>query len=123
MKPSFLLLTLLAVMIVSPLCLAGESADLFAPDLSNADYPEGVWSVTDGVLTATKDQCIWTKDVYDDFILDLQFKTAEGTNSGVIASSKAAAAPASTPNNALAASPSGSTGTTSPNARCASPCT
>jgi len=35
-------------------------------------------------LTATEDQCIWTKDVYDDFILDLQFKTAEGTNSGVI---------------------------------------
>jgi len=52
--------------------------------LSNAEYPEGVWTVTDGILTASKDQCIWTKEVYDDFVLDLEFKTADGTNSGVI---------------------------------------
>ena len=57
---------------------------LFAPDLSNADYPEGVWSVEDGVLTATEDKNIFTKKVYDNFILDLEFKTAEGTNSGVV---------------------------------------
>jgi len=57
---------------------------LFADDLSDAVCPAGVWSVTDGVLTATKDQCIWTKKVYDDFVLDLEFKTADGTNSGVI---------------------------------------
>ena len=38
----------------------------------------------DGVLTATEDQCIWTKKQYDNFILDLEFKTADGTNSGVI---------------------------------------
>lgn len=58
--------------------------DLFATDLSDAEFPEGVWSVTDGVLTATKDQCIWTTRTYKNFILDLEFKTAEGTNSGVI---------------------------------------
>ncbi len=57
---------------------------LFADDLSDAVYPAGVWSVSDGVLTATEDQCIWTKKVYDDFELDLEFKTADGTNSGVI---------------------------------------
>lgn len=58
---------------------------LFTKDLSNADYPKGVWSVSkDGVLTATEDQCIWTKKVYDNFILDVDFKTADGTNSGVI---------------------------------------
>jgi len=57
---------------------------LFAPDLSNADYPKGVWSVTDGVLTATEDKNIFTKKVYDDFILDIEFKNAEGTNSGVV---------------------------------------
>lgn len=34
--------------------------DLFATDLSNAVYPEGVWSFDGGVLTATKDECIWT---------------------------------------------------------------
>ena len=57
---------------------------LFADDLSDTVAPAGVWSVTDGVLTATEDKCIWTKKVYDDFVLDLEFKTADGTNSGVI---------------------------------------
>jgi hypothetical protein len=57
---------------------------LFAEDLSNADYPEGVWTVEDGVLTASEDQVLWTKEVYDNFMLDLEFKLAEGTNSGVI---------------------------------------
>lgn len=59
-------------------------ADLFAPDLSNATYPAGVWSLKEGVLTATEDQCIWTKEKYRDFVLDLEFKTEPGTNSGVI---------------------------------------
>jgi len=57
--------------------------NLFTADLSNAIYPKGVWSVTDGVLTATEDRCIWTKAEYDDFVLDLEFKNAPGTNSGV----------------------------------------
>jgi hypothetical protein len=57
---------------------------LFAADLSNAAKPEGVWSVTEGVLTATEDQAIWTTKDYANFILDLEFKTAPGTNSGVI---------------------------------------
>ncbi|MCD4728749.1 MAG: DUF1080 domain-containing protein [Pirellulales bacterium] len=56
---------------------------LFAGDLSDAIYPEGVWSVENGVLTATKDKCIWSKKNYENFILDLEFKTAPGTNSGV----------------------------------------
>lgn len=58
--------------------------DLLAPDLSNADAPAGVWSFEDGVLTANKDECVWTKKEYDDFVVDLEFKTASGTNSGVI---------------------------------------
>jgi len=58
--------------------------DLFAKDLSNAIAPERVWVWLGDTLTASKDQCIWTEKEYDDFILDLQFKTAEGTNSGVI---------------------------------------
>ncbi len=57
---------------------------LFEPDLSNAIRPDGVWTVEDGVLTASEDQAIWTEKEYDDFILDLEFKTAPGTNSGVI---------------------------------------
>ena len=57
---------------------------LFKADLSDADKPKGVWTVSDGVLTASKDQAIWTTRDYDNFILDLEFKTASGTNSGVV---------------------------------------
>jgi len=34
-------------------------ATLFESDLSNAEFPAGVWTVADGVLTASKDQAIW----------------------------------------------------------------
>lgn len=64
-----------------------DSADwdpLFAEDLSNAVAPEGVWTFEDGVLTASEDQSIWTSRDYDNFVLDLEFKNAPGTNSGVI---------------------------------------
>ena len=63
---------------------APEWEDLFVPDLSNAIRPGNVWKVEDGVLTATEDQALWSGKEYDNFILDLEFKTAEGTNSGVI---------------------------------------
>ncbi|NQU52403.1 MAG: DUF1080 domain-containing protein [Bacteroidetes bacterium] len=57
---------------------------LFTDNLSNADYPAGVWTVENGVITASEDQAIWTQKEFDNFILDLEFKTADGTNSGVI---------------------------------------
>ncbi len=58
--------------------------ELFNADLSNAIFPAGVWTFEDGVLTASEDQCIWTEKEYDDFVLDVEFKTETGTNSGVI---------------------------------------
>jgi len=58
--------------------------NLFAADLSNATFPEGIWTFEDGVLTASEDQVIWSKKDYDNFIIDLEFKTEDGTNSGVI---------------------------------------
>ncbi|NQT24407.1 DUF1080 domain-containing protein [candidate division KSB1 bacterium] len=58
--------------------------DLFAPDLLNTIKPDNVWTFEDGILTASEDQNIWSGKVYDNFILDLEFKTAEGTNSGAI---------------------------------------
>ena len=57
---------------------------LFAEDLSNAIYPDGIWSFDDGVLTATEDQNIWAQKDYDNFVIDLEFKNADGTNSGVV---------------------------------------
>ena len=58
--------------------------DLFAADLSNAAFPKGVWTFENGVLTASEDQVIWSKKDYDNLIIDLEFKTDDGTNSGVI---------------------------------------
>ena len=57
---------------------------LFKVDLSDATYPQGDWSMDkEGVLNATEDQIIWTKDDYEDFILRFEFKNEAGTNSGV----------------------------------------
>ena len=56
---------------------------LFAQDLSNATFPQGVWTWEDSELTASKDEVIWTRQDYDNFILDLEFKNADSTNSGV----------------------------------------
>jgi hypothetical protein len=57
---------------------------LFTGDLSDATFPKGVWSVKDGVLSATEDQGIFTKKQYENFTLDLEFKTSHESNSGVI---------------------------------------
>jgi hypothetical protein len=59
-------------------------SDMFDTTLSNAIYPKGVWSNTGGIITATKDESLWCEKEYDDFILDLEFKNADSTNSGVI---------------------------------------
>lgn len=58
--------------------------DLFAQDFSNAIKPGKVWTWENGELTASKDEALWTKQDYENFILDLEFKTAPETNSGVI---------------------------------------
>lgn len=64
---------------------ASEWKPLFTPDLSNAQFTEGVWSVdADGVLSATKDDAIWSVGEYENFEISLEFKTDHGTNSGVV---------------------------------------
>ena len=56
--------------------------DLIAPDLSNVVDP-GHWELKDGVLVAKDHDTLWTKDSYGNFILDLEFKVAKESNSGV----------------------------------------
>ncbi len=56
--------------------------DLFAPDLSNAVDPHK-WSFANGELVAGDHETLWTKDSYSNFILDLEFKVAKESNSGV----------------------------------------
>lgn len=63
---------------------ANEAKPLFADDLSNAKFPAGAWEQNDGILSANVDECIWTESEYEDFVLELEFRNAEGTNSGVI---------------------------------------
>lgn len=57
---------------------------LFGTNLSEATYNQEVWTETDGVLTATKDEAIWTTIEYENFELDLDFKNDAGTNSGIV---------------------------------------
>lgn len=56
--------------------------DLFATDLANTVTPGG-WAFADGVLVAKDHDTLWTKDSYGDFILDLEFKVAKESNSGI----------------------------------------
>ncbi len=96
LKPSLVVVIAIAIVSVfacrqaekpaAPAPAAPEPAwtDLFAADLSNAEFPAGIWTVADGVMTASEDQAIWTNRDYENFVLDLDFMTAPGTNSGVI---------------------------------------
>jgi hypothetical protein len=56
--------------------------DLFAPDLANAVKVEK-WAFANGELVAGDHHTLWTKESYGDFILDLEFKVAKESNSGV----------------------------------------
>jgi hypothetical protein len=56
--------------------------DLFAPDLSNATNGEH-WQWVDGTLVAKDHETLWTKENYGNYILDLEFKVAKESNSGV----------------------------------------
>ncbi len=68
---------------VSSELFPGGWHNLFAADLSNADYKEGSWKMADGVLERTGSGDVWTKGKYSDYILDFDFKLDKGTNSGV----------------------------------------
>lgn len=57
---------------------------LFKKDLSNAMDEKGVWHLDEEVLSAAEDACIFTQVEYENFVLDLEFKNEQGTNSGVI---------------------------------------
>lgn len=56
---------------------------LFKGDLSNAVTQPGDWVFADGVLVARNHETLWTKKSYADFVLDLEFKVAKESNSGV----------------------------------------
>lgn len=58
---------------------------LFNKDLSNAIYDKAVWSIdNEGVLSANKDDIIFTKNDYQNFELEAEFKLEKKSNSGII---------------------------------------
>ena len=71
------------------LCQACKKNDgwtpLFGDKLADADFDKTVWSISDdGVISAEKDQIIFTKKDWKNFELELEFKLFKGTNSGVV---------------------------------------
>ncbi len=56
---------------------------LFAEDFSDAVTKPGEWAFERGVLVAKNHETIWTKKSYGNFVLDLEFKVAKESNSGV----------------------------------------
>ena len=56
---------------------------LFAADLADADLKGGSWTWDNGMLVAKTHDTIWTKKSYANFVLDLEFKVAKESNSGV----------------------------------------
>lgn len=84
------------ILILGAVCLSCVSANaakghpdtsgwdqLFSADLSNANMTEGGWAQKKGVLVAKDHFAIWTKKAYANFVLDLEFKVAKESNSGV----------------------------------------
>jgi hypothetical protein len=84
-------LALAGALAVAPLAAAPKAhpdttgwTKLFAEDFSNAITTKaGDWAFENGVLVAKDHFTIWTKKSYANFILDLEFKVAKESNSGV----------------------------------------
>ena len=84
-RRSFLAATLLSLCTASARIFAADAPvakDLFAPDLSDALGGEH-WQWENGELVAKDHETLWTKESYANFILDLDFKVAKESNSGV----------------------------------------
>jgi len=40
--------------------------NMFNADISDAIFPKGVWTISGVVITASKDEAIWSKKEYDE---------------------------------------------------------
>ena len=57
---------------------------LFDKGLSNAEFKPGSWHYdTNGYLTPLKDEPIWTKTDWENYVLDMEYTMQKGGNSGV----------------------------------------
>lgn len=65
---------------------AAKSIDLITPDLSNFTFEGARWTYQDGVVARTGEgnlHDLWINGEYSDFILELDYKIAAKSNSGV----------------------------------------
>ncbi len=65
---------------------AAKTVDLITPDLSNFTFEPGGWTYQDGVVARTGEgdlHDLWINGRYGDFILELEYKIAPKSNSGV----------------------------------------
>jgi len=60
-----------------------EPVPLLQPDLSNAEFKPGSWVMENGILSAKGGGDLWTRESYGDYVLSLEFRCQEKTNSGV----------------------------------------
>lgn len=66
-------------------CGNAEWRPLFDSTLSNATFDKSVWSIdAEGVIRANADKVIFTKDDYENFELELEFRIEKNSNSGVV---------------------------------------
>lgn len=90
MRNTTLLLLLFALSFSQPKSAFGQKSDnhkwkpLFGENLSNAKYDKNCWKIENDILTASEDKVIWANGHYENFELSLEFKTENGTNSGII---------------------------------------
>jgi len=98
MRRLLITLTTITVLLAVSGCAGSNDARGFAPLFNGENLngwvigPDNAWMAKDGILTVKRDDMdgkehnfdyLWTKDKYGDFILDLEFKVVEGTNSGI----------------------------------------
>jgi hypothetical protein len=57
---------------------------LFGSAGTDATYDKTAWNFNDGVWSASEDKVLWANGEYENFILKLDFKNENGSNSGVI---------------------------------------
>jgi len=65
---------------------AARTIDLITPDLSNFTFEGNRWEYADGVIARVGEgdlHDLWINGVYGDFILELEYRIAPGSNSGV----------------------------------------
>lgn len=65
--------------------LPENAKPLFGDKLQDAIFPENAWEINaDGELIPHVDGCIWTKEKYKNYMVEVEYKLGAGANSGFL---------------------------------------